>query len=126
MPTYEYECTKCSHRFEEFQSITAEPLKKCPSCGGRIKRLIGAGVGVIFKGSGFYTTDYKRSSASSGATDPTNGKSKVGESSESSSKESSSGKSSSGESSDRKASSDSKGAEKTGNKSESGKGGKKN
>ena len=124
MHTYDYECTKCNHRHEVFQSITAEPLTKCPVCGGRIKRLISAGVGVIFKGSGFYTTDYKRSSASTGSMDPSNGKSKVGESSESSSKESSSEKSSSGESSNRKASTDPKG--KTGSKSDNGKGGQKN
>jgi putative FmdB family regulatory protein len=65
MPTYEYQCSRCDNRFEEFQSITADPLSKCPKCGGPIKRLIGAGVGIIFKGSGFYTTDYKKSSATS-------------------------------------------------------------
>lgn len=59
MPTYEYECGKCGHKFEEFQSITAEPLKKCPKCNGKIRRLIGAGAGLIFKGSGFYATDYR-------------------------------------------------------------------
>lgn len=61
MPTYEYECQKCGHRFEEFQSIKAEPLKKCPQkgCRGRVKRLIGTGAGLLFKGSGFYTTDYR-------------------------------------------------------------------
>jgi len=64
MPTYEYECTKCGHRFEEFQSITAEPLKECPQegCDGEVRRLIGAGGGLIFKGSGFYTTDYRSDS----------------------------------------------------------------
>ena len=60
MPTYEYECTACSHQFESFQAITAKPLKKCPECGGAVKRLIGRGAGIIFKGSGFYETDYKR------------------------------------------------------------------
>ncbi|MBD3183794.1 zinc ribbon domain-containing protein [Candidatus Poribacteria bacterium] len=59
MPTYEYECEKCGHNFEKFQSITAEPIKKCPKCGGKVKRLIGAGAGVIFKGPGFYATDYR-------------------------------------------------------------------
>ncbi len=73
MPTYEYECTKCGHTFEAFQSITEKPLSRCPRCQGRIKRLIGGGMGVIFKGSGFYTTDYKRSSALTG-----NGKSSSG------------------------------------------------
>ena len=61
MPTYEYECKKCGI-FEEFQSITAEPLKKCPNCCGPVKRLISAGAGVIFKGSGFYITDYRSES----------------------------------------------------------------
>jgi len=65
MPTYEYECTGCRHRFEEFQSITADPILKCPKCSRPVRRLIGAGVGIIFKGSGFYTTDYKNSSATS-------------------------------------------------------------
>lgn len=64
MPTYEYECKKCSHRFEEFQSITALPLKKCPKegCGGQVQRLIGGGGGLLFKGSGFYSTDYRSDS----------------------------------------------------------------
>jgi putative FmdB family regulatory protein len=65
MPTYEYECEKCGGTFERFQPITAKPLKKCPVCGGRVKRKIGAGAGVIFKGSGFYETDYKRSRSAS-------------------------------------------------------------
>jgi len=60
MPTYEYACTECEHRFEEFQSITAKPLRKCPQCGkSSLKRLIGTGAGIIFKGSGFYCTDYR-------------------------------------------------------------------
>lgn len=62
MPNYDYECEKCSYVFEKFQSITAEPLKKCPKCSGKINRLIGGGAGVIFKGSGFYEIDYKRAS----------------------------------------------------------------
>ncbi len=62
MPTYEYECQACGHRFDVLQKITEEPLTRCPRCRkARLKRLIGAGLGVIFKGSGFYTTDYKRS-----------------------------------------------------------------
>lgn len=65
MPTYEYKCTKCGHRFEIFQSMKEEPLKICPVCRGKIKRLIGAGAGPIFKGSGFYQTDYKNSSNTS-------------------------------------------------------------
>ena len=59
MPTYEYECKKCGNLFEEFQSMTAEPLKKCPKCKGKVQRLISGGAGFIFKGSGFYQTDYK-------------------------------------------------------------------
>lgn len=62
MPTYEYECTSCSHKFEKFQSITAKPLQKCPECGKKVKRLIGSGAGIIFKGSGFYQTDYRSDS----------------------------------------------------------------
>ena len=59
MPTYEYKCLNCSHRFEIFQSMKDDPLKVCPVCKGEIIRLIGAGAGPIFKGSGFYQTDYK-------------------------------------------------------------------
>ncbi len=59
MPTYDYECTKCGHAFEEFQSITAAPLEKCPACAGKVRRLIGTGGGLLFKGSGFYQTDYR-------------------------------------------------------------------
>lgn len=60
MPTYDYLCESCGCRFEQFQSITAKPLRKCSKCGKRkLKRLIGAGAGVIFKGSGFYETDYR-------------------------------------------------------------------
>ncbi len=59
MPTYEYECRKCGHEFEFFQSITAAPLKKCPKCRGSLRRKIGSGAGLIFKGSGFYITDYR-------------------------------------------------------------------
>ena len=62
MPTYEYKCTECEEIFEFFQRITEEPLKTCPVCGGELNRLISGGMGVIFKGSGFYTTDYKNSS----------------------------------------------------------------
>ncbi|QDU08014.1 FmdB family zinc ribbon protein [Gimesia aquarii] len=63
MPTYDYECSQCEHKWEEFQSITAKPLRKCPACGKlRAKRVIGAGAGIIFKGSGFYQTDYRSSS----------------------------------------------------------------
>ena len=64
MPTYEYECNRCSHRFEKFQSMTDDPIKVCPVCSGEVRRLIGTGAGIIFKGSGFYCTDYKRSAQS--------------------------------------------------------------
>lgn len=63
MPTYEYECQKCGQTFEVFQSIKAPPKKSCPKCGkGRVKRLLGTGAGLLFKGSGFYITDYRKSS----------------------------------------------------------------
>jgi len=63
MPTYEYKCDACEHGFEQFQSITAKPLRKCPACGkNSLKRMVGCGAGVIFKGSGFYQTDYRSES----------------------------------------------------------------
>lgn len=64
MPTYEYECEACGHAFEQFQSMSDKPVKKCPDCKKlKVRRLIGSGAGIIFKGSGFYETDYKRKSA---------------------------------------------------------------
>ena len=62
MPTYEYQCLKCKKRQEYSQSITAKPLAKCPKCGGRLRRLLGSGSGFLFKGSGFYITDYRSKS----------------------------------------------------------------
>lgn len=62
MPTYEYECNSCGHRFERFQPITANPVCGCPRCKRTAKRLISAGAGVLFKGSGFYSTDHRSSS----------------------------------------------------------------
>ncbi len=60
MPTYAYKCDHCEHDFELFQSITAEPVKKCPECKkSKVRRLIGTGAGILFKGSGFYETDYR-------------------------------------------------------------------
>ncbi len=60
MPTYDYVCSQCGYAFEKFQSITAHALRKCPRCGqATLNRLIGTGAGVIFKGSGFYQTDYR-------------------------------------------------------------------
>jgi putative FmdB family regulatory protein len=84
MPTYDYECKACHHRWELFQSITADPEKKCPKCGKRkAERVIGPGAGIIFKGSGFYQTDYRSSDykkaaeadkkASEGASSKSNG-----------------------------------------------------
>ncbi len=67
MPTYEYECRKCGHAFEKFQSMTEERIKTCPECKGRVDRLIGTGAGIIFKGSGFYQTDYRSDSYQKGA-----------------------------------------------------------
>jgi putative FmdB family regulatory protein len=83
MPTYEYQCHKCGHTFEEFQSIKAEPLQKCTKkgCRGKVRRLIGAGAGLLFKGSGFYITDYRSEGYKKAA--------KAGDSSSSSSSESS-------------------------------------
>ena len=65
MPTYEYKCLNNGHTFELFQTMNAEPIKHCPVCNGPVKRLIGTGAGPIFKGSGFYHTDYKKKSPES-------------------------------------------------------------
>ena len=62
MPTYEYKCETCEHLFEVFQSIKEDPLDSCPKCGNSIKRLIGGGMGIFFKGSGFYSTDNRSGS----------------------------------------------------------------
>ena len=75
MPTYEYACLKCGHEFEKFQSMSGAPLKTCPEelCGmkkwgkGKVKKTIGAGAGLIFKGSGFYITDYRSENYKAGA-----------------------------------------------------------
>ncbi len=75
MPTYEYECDKCGYTFERVQPITAEPLKRCPKCKGKVRRLISGGAAVLFKGSGFYETDYKRKSSSSSSSSKHNNKS---------------------------------------------------
>lgn len=65
MPTYDYKCSSCNHIFEYFQSINDEPLSQCPECGGAVKRMIGGGSGVIFKGSGFYVNDSRKGGSSS-------------------------------------------------------------
>ena len=68
MPTYDYICENCDCRFEQFQAITAKPIRKCPKCGKlSVQRLIGAGAGIIFKGSGFYQTDYRSDSYKKGS-----------------------------------------------------------
>jgi putative FmdB family regulatory protein len=67
VPTYEYECLKCGHNFEMFQMMSDSPIKSCPKCKGKVRRLIGAGSGIIFKGPGFYATDYRKSRPSQGA-----------------------------------------------------------
>ena len=91
MPTYEYLCPKCGHAFEQFQSMSDEPLKKCPKCKKTgVKRLVGGGAGLIFKGTGFYITDYKNKSAGAGKKDgggePKSAESKPSESKPSESK----------------------------------------
>ena len=82
MPTYDYECNACGHAFERWQEMSARKLRTCPECGKRrLIRLVGAGAGVIFRGSGFYETDYKRkesrppSSTSSSSSDSSSGSS---------------------------------------------------
>ena len=68
MPTYDYRCDACQHELEIFQPITASPKRKCPACGrSKLKRVIGAGGGILFKGSGFYETDYRSDSYKKGA-----------------------------------------------------------
>ena len=68
MPTYDYECSACGNRFEKFHSMTAAPVKICPKCKKpKVKRLISGGGGVLFKGTGFYQTDYRSSNYSEGA-----------------------------------------------------------
>jgi putative FmdB family regulatory protein len=74
MPTYEYACPKCGHQFEQFQSMRDEPLKRCPKCKKlSLKRLVSGGAGLIFKGSGFYITDYKNKGMASAAAAETKG-----------------------------------------------------
>ncbi len=90
MPTYEYECKKCGHEFEAFQSITEEPLKTCPTCKGKVVRKIGTGAGLLFKGSGFYTTDYRSESYKKGAKSETKPSTSSGDSGSASSSSSSS------------------------------------
>jgi len=67
MPNYDYECMHCGYKFEVFQSMSAKRLTKCPKCSKKVKRLIGSGAGIIFKGKGFYAIDYAKKSKSSNA-----------------------------------------------------------
>ncbi len=67
MPTYDYECTECSHITERFHGMTARPRVKCPECGSRTRKMLGTGAGLIFKGGGFYETDYRSDSYKAGA-----------------------------------------------------------
>ncbi|MFQ6607082.1 MAG: FmdB family zinc ribbon protein [Fidelibacterota bacterium] len=69
MPTYEYSCNECGYQFEYFQKMTDEPITNCPQCSGSVTRLIGGGAGLIFKGSGFYITDYKKKNISKKSSD---------------------------------------------------------
>ena len=74
MPTYDYACAACGHRFEHFQTFSEALLKRCPKCGkDRLERLIGSGAGILFKGSGFYETDYKRPAAPAAGDKPASG-----------------------------------------------------
>lgn len=75
MPTYEYRCSECEHAFERFQGINEEPIRTCPECGGEVRRLISAGAGLVFKGPGFYATDYRRGSPPESKAEPKEGKS---------------------------------------------------
>ena len=65
MPMYEYKCKQCGFNFERLQKMSEEPIKKCPKCGGKVKRLIGSNITIIFKGSGFYVNDYGKGSRNS-------------------------------------------------------------
>ena len=99
MPIYGYRCSQCGHELEVFQSMSAEPLRVCPECGGALSKLLYP-VGIQFKGSGFYSTDYKNGSSSKSGSgtsgDSSDGSSSDGSSSSTSDKRSSDGGSSSG------------------------------
>lgn len=75
MPTYEYACQKCGYEFEKYQSIKDEPIKRCPSCKGKVVKKISPGAGLLFKGSGFYITDYRSESYKKGAKSDSSGSS---------------------------------------------------
>jgi putative FmdB family regulatory protein len=113
MPTYEYECRSCGHTFEAFQSINDKPLSRCPKCKSAVRRIINGGMGVIFKGSGFYSTDNKKGSVLTGGNGGSKEKSREGSSEKSTSDTSSTGKSSSEKSSSDKSSASSASKEKS-------------
>lgn len=97
MPTYDYVCEACEHQFELFQSITANPKRKCPECGRlKLRRLIGPGAAIVFKGSGFYQTDYRSASYKKGASADSKGSSSTKSETKSCSSGKCSGKSSGG------------------------------
>ncbi len=105
MPTYDYHCDACDHEFELFQSITAEPERKCPECGKKkLRRLIGTGAAIMFKGSGFYTTDYRSESYKkrAEADKPSSGESKSESKTDSSKSDSKSDSSKSGKTESKK------------------------
>lgn len=77
MPTYEYRCENCGHEFEAFQAMSEPPVDKCPVCAGKVKRIISGGAGLIFKGSGFYITDYRSSEYKAAAEKESGKKSKA-------------------------------------------------
>ncbi|MBU8869344.1 MAG: zinc ribbon domain-containing protein [Gemmatimonadales bacterium] len=70
MPTYEYECSRCGHLFEEFKPMSAPPRKRCPECRGKVNRLISGGLGIVFKGSGFYANDSRPKKQEAGSEAP--------------------------------------------------------
>ena len=106
MPTYEYICDNCKYEFERFQSIKAKPVRKCPECGKlSVQRLIGAGAGIIFKGSGFYQTDYRSESYKQGKkndTKPGTGKDTTKKKTETKAKDSKSSKKTKSDTKDKK------------------------
>lgn len=114
MPTYDYQCDACDHKFELFQSIKDEAEKRCPKCRKlKLRRLFGTGAAIMFKGSGFYITDYRSDSYKKGAkADSSSGESKSGGESKSSGESKSAGESKSSDSSSKSTSSESKGKSK--------------
>jgi putative FmdB family regulatory protein len=92
MPTYEYKCKSCEIEFERFQRISDDPITECPECGGEVQRLISTGGGLVFKGPGFYATDYGSGSSGRSGSDRQAAKEAATEAAKDSSKEASGGK----------------------------------